>query len=157
MVGHEHGHVFDGGVTDDFSVGGGARSAVLGDADLAEENLRFGDHASGRLDTGNREGGAVWRVRVAAGLGLGLFFHDRQVRHALRSTLEFSSELIAIEIDEADLLGGHEAFRNESRRAKDEAIADAEREVAAIAVGVFARPHAFADVDHALLEHFDRG
>ena len=152
MVHHQNRHVIDRGIADGHRVRRGAGGFIFGQADLTEEDLGLGNHAGRWLDTRDREGGAVRRVSVAAGLGLGLAFHDGEVRHALGGALVFAGELHALHVHEAHLLERHEAFGNESRSAEHEVVADADGEVAAIAVGIFAGPHALADVHHPLLE-----
>lgn len=157
VVDHEHGHVIDGSIANHFSIGRRAGRAVFRHADLTKEDFRFGDHAGWRLHASDGEGSAVWWVRVAASLGLRLAFHDGKVGHALGSALVFACELRAFHIHEAHLFKCHETFTNKSWRAKHEVVADADGEVAAIAIGVFAGPHALADIDHALLDLDDRG
>ena len=92
-----------------------------------------------------------------AGLGLGLALHDGEVRLGLAGALARARELVAVEIDETHLLGRHEAFRDERRRAQHEIVADAHGDVAAVAVDVVLGPDAAADVADPLLERLDGG
>ena len=98
----------------------------------------------------------MWWMRVAASFRFGLTFHDRKVRHALGGALEFSSQLIAFEVNQAHLLDGHEPFGHESRGAEHEVVTHTNGEVTAIAIGVFTSPHALANLDHALFEFHNR-
>ena len=94
---------------------------------------------------------------VNAGLGLGLALHDREVRHGFAGTLAGTGELFAIHVDERHVGGLHETLGDERRGGKDQVVADADGDVATVAVSVGLGVEAAADVAHALLEHHDGG
>jgi len=72
------------------------------------------------------------------------------VRHGLAGTLARARELFAVEIDQAHVLGRHEALQMSVGVQSTKIVADAHRDVAAIAVGVILRPQAVPHVADAL-------
>ena len=68
-----------------------------------------------------------------------------------------AGELVGVEIDQAHVRGRHEALADERGRAEGEIVADADGDVAAVAVGVVALPEPAAHIADALLDHLDGG
>ena len=157
MILHENGLVFFGQSADFARVFRSAGGLVAGKADFTEEYLGLGDEAGRWSDAGYGEGGSVYRVRVDAGLGLGLVLHDAKMSIDLGSTGTRTGYLIAVEIDHADVVGSHEALGDERRGAEHEVVANANGNIAAVAVDVALVPNALTDVADALLELLDFG
>src|SRR5439155_13379476 len=97
------------------------------------------------LDAGHGERSRMWRMAMHSGDRALLTLHDREVHQDFARALLRAGELIAFEIDQAHLLWLHEAFRHQRRRAKRNVFADANGNVAAVAIDVSALPQAAAD------------
>jgi hypothetical protein len=95
-------------------------------------------------------------MRVHAGLGAGWRFMMPKcvIASLVRAR---AGELLAVEVDEAHVLGRHEALADERGRAEGEIVADADGDVAAVAVGVVTLPEPAADVADAALEFLIAG
>ena len=66
------------------------------------------------------------------------------------------AELVAFQVHQAHVLGFHEALGNQRGRAEDDVLADADGDVAAVAVHVGALPEPAADVADLQLQLVDR-
>jgi hypothetical protein len=96
-------------------------------------------------------GGWAWTQALA-----GLALHDAEVGLRLARADARAGELVAVEVDEAHVLGRHETLADERGRAEREVVADADGDVAAVAVGVVALPEAAAHVADAELQILHR-
>src|SRR6266702_3978630 len=94
----------------------------------------------------------VRRMAMDRGDGAWLALHDLQVHQDFARMLLGAAELVAVQIDEAHVLGFHEAFRAERGRAERDVLADADGDVAAVAIHVSAMPEAAADLANLFLE-----
>jgi len=157
VVLHEHGLVVLADAELLVGEPAGLAQHALGDADLAEEDLGLGDEARGDVDVGDGEGGGVRRVRVHDGLDLGPLLVARDVDAGLAGAHAGAGELFAVEVHEAHVLGLHEALADQRGRAEGEVVADADGDVAAVAVGVLTLPEAAAHLADPFLQDVDRG
>ena len=101
------------------------------------------------------KGGGVRRMRMDAALGSRLAPHDSKMGQGFARAHPRAGKLFAVEVDEAHVGRGHEALADEGRGAKHEVVADADGDVAAVAVRVFALPEALSYVAHPLLQRLN--
>ena len=135
-------------------VGTGRR--VGRERNLREEDVGFGVDAVRRHEPREEERVAVRRMAVHASVHAGRLHHRDMDLHLARART-VAAELAGRHVDKADVLALHEALAAESRRAEDKILADADGEVAAVAVGislVVDAPAHFADL---VLDLVDRG
>ena len=91
------------------------------------------------------------RVAVDAGGDAGGLHHG-EVGLDLAGGGAHAGLLAALEVDEAEVVGFHEALADERGRAQHEVLGHADADVAAVAVDVLALPEAAAHVADAVLE-----
>ena len=141
-----------GGFTDIEGVFRRARRGVGRERGVAYEDVRLGVDTGRRHLTREKERVAVGRVSVDAGGDAG-GFHEGDMRLDLAGGGTHACFLATLEVDDAEVVGLHEAFTDQRRRAEHEVARDADADVASIAVDVVAVPEAAAHVADAVLEH----
>ena len=157
VVLHENGLVLFRELTDFLGIFRRAGRLVAGKTNLTKENLGLGDQARRWGDSGHGEGSGVNRMGVHARLSLGLVLHNTKVRIDLGGARTGAGDLVAVEIDHADVVGRHEALRDEGRRAEHEIVADADRDIATVTIDIAFIPDALADVADTLFEGLNLG
>ena len=81
--------------------------------------------------------------------------HDRQVQHDLAGPLPLAAELLALHVDDAQVVGLHKALADQRRRADDLVLADAVADVAVVGRGEALLVEAVADFANFLLDLVD--
>ena len=130
----------------------GPGGLVGGDGDLAEEDLELGHRALGDRLVGDGEGRGVGRVAVDARLDVGPGLHDRQVQEDLARPLPLARDLLAVHVDDAEVVRLHVPLRDPGRRAEDPVLAQAVRDVAVVRRGEPLGVDPPADLAHLLAE-----
>ncbi len=132
-----------------------AGSGVVRDGSHADQDLHFGDHTGGRLDTGHRERCRVGRVSMYAGDGFGLSLHHLQMHQNFTGAFLGSGFLIAVHIHETHIRGFQEAFGHHGRGAEDQIFGHTDGNIATVAVHVVALPDTASNVADIFLELVD--
>src|SRR6059036_909998 len=92
------------------------------------------------------------RMRVDDGADVGTGFVNGRMHQEFAGAFAMAGDLIALQINHADVIGLQIAFGDSSRRAKNAIFADTERVVAFVAGAEALEPDAPADVAHLLFE-----
>src|SRR5437870_5534819 len=116
-----------------------------------EKNFGFGMNAGGQIDAGDGEGGGVRGMRVDYRAHIGAGFINRQVEIDLAGALAGAADLLAFEVNRADVVGLESAFGDSGGRAEDAIFAEAIGVIAFVASAEALLPDAAADVAHLLL------
>ena len=125
---------------------------VRGDRHLAEEDLELGHRALGDRLVGDGERRGVGRVAVDARPDVGPGLHDRQVQQDLARPLPLAGDLLAVHVDDAQVVGLHEALRDAGRRAEDAVLAQPIADVAVVGGGEPLGVDPPADLAHLLAQ-----
>src|SRR6185503_17135037 len=101
VIAHENGVVLLNEVRDELAHLRRAGRAVRRERDTANEDLNLGNHATRRLNTGNRESSSVRRMTMHGGDRARLALHDLQVHQNFTGTLFVTAELVTLKVDQA--------------------------------------------------------
>ena len=127
-----------------------ARRLVGRDRDLAQEHLDFGQDALGDRLAGDGEGRRVRRMTVHDRAHVGPRLHDRQVQQDLARALALAGDLLAVQVDDAQIVGLHESLRHPRRRAEHPVVAEPQADVAVVGRGESLVVDPPADLAHLL-------
>ena len=130
--------------------------SVRSERNLIEENVGLGIDAVRRNLTREKKRVAVRRMAMDAGVPAG-GLHHRDVNLNLARARTVAAELPRVHIDEADILFLHKALAAQRGRTENEILADADGEIAAVAVGKAARVNAATHLAHIGLDLADCG
>jgi hypothetical protein len=83
---------------------------------------------------------------------LGSLLEDRQVQEDLARSLAIARDLLPVHVDDAEVVGLHEALRDPGRRAEDAVLAQAIADVAVVGRGEPLGVDAPADLAHQLAQ-----
>ena len=128
------------------------RSDIFGCFYGTQKHFGLGMNARRQIDAGDGEGGGVWRMRMNHRSHIGAGFVDGQMEIDFAGALAGAADLLAFQIDGADVVGLESALGNSRGRAEDAIFADAIGMVAFVAGAKSFLPDAAADVAHLLLE-----
>ena len=123
---------------------------VGGDGHLAQEDLDLGQDALGDRLAGDGERGGVRRMAVHDRTHVGAGLHDRQVQQDLARPLPLARDLLAVQVDDAQVVGLHEALRDPRRRAEHAVVAQPVADVAVVGRGEALVVDPAADLAHLL-------
>ena len=131
-----------------FGEGLSSGGFVGGDGGWADEDFVFGKVAVGRNSAGDGEGRGVGRMAVNDGAGFGVGLEDFEVKQQFAGEIAVADEDFSVEIGEADIGGLKIGFAQQRWRAEQVIFADADADVAAVAVDVLALPELASDADN---------
>lgn len=133
-----------------------SRRSVRSERNLIEENVGLGIDAVRRNLPREKKRVAMRRMAMDAGVPAG-GLHHRDVNLNLARARTVAAELPRVHIDETDILFFHKALAAQGRRTENEILADADREITAVAVGKAARVNAATHLAHVGLNLADSG
>src|SRR5207245_6128111 len=109
-------------------------------------------NAGWQIDAGDGEGGGVRGMRVNDRFHIRAGFVDGQMKIDFAGALACAADLLAFQIDGADVVGLESTLGNSRGRAEDAIFADAIGVVAFVAGAETLHPDTAADVAHLLLD-----